>query len=760
MSTIEFCSRCGGPLPETGGACPRCLLAAGLEVQEPHRLGADFLDNLPLPDAQPVDPISLAPAQCHAMPAGWEDIMAGGRPTEKVGDRIGHYKLLQEIGEGGCGVVYMAEQQHPVRRRVALKVIKAGMDTRQVLARFEAERQALALMDHPNIAKVLDAGATETGRPFFVMDLVKGIPITRYCDENRLDTQNRLSLFIQICRAIQHAHQKGIIHRDIKPSNILVADHDGVAVPKVIDFGLAKATNDQQLTDKTLFTAFEQFIGTPAYVSPEQARLSGLDIDTRTDIYSLGVLLYELLTGRTPFENQRLVEAGLDEIRRIIREDEPPRPSTRLSTLDAAARTEVARCRQSEPPGLIHMVRGDLDWIVMKCLEKDRNRRYETTSGLVVDIQHHLNNEPVTARPPSQAYRFQKLVRRNKGVFAAGAIAVLALITGTAVSTWQALRATQAEQRAKTAAVGALASAKKSEDVLRFIREMFARAGGNYADRVSVVQMLDWGSTDAEEKFREQPDVSAAVQYSVGYCYSKIGRWNEARAFLERALKLQERLFGYVHADTLDTARELASVAFSQGRNAEGKALCRKILDSARVGMLETKEARRDQLAGFRAAELWAYRKLSDALMREGELSQARPFVDHLISAVKGGELAGIEAGHAWDAVAQMALARGQAQEAFEALDKALSYYGSGMGNPVQKAWTHGHRGKAFLALRDYSRAEPLMLQSLPVLQKRFGDSHWRVQEAFRDLVQLYTEVGRTNEAAKYREKLLDPKTR
>ena len=269
-------------------------------------------------------------------------------PAEKAGDRIGRYKLLQQIGEGGCGAVYMAEQEEPVRRRIALKVIKLGMDTKQVVARFEAERQALALMDHPNIAKVFDAGATETGRPFFVMELVKGIPITRYCDENHLSTEQRLRLFVQACQAIQHAHQKGIIHRDIKPSNILVADHDGVPVPKIIDFGIAKATTDQRLTDKTLFTAFEQFMGTPAYMSPEQAKLSGLDIDTRSDIYSLGVLLYELLTGTTPFDTKALLAAGLDEIRRTIREVEPVKPSTRLTQESAAAGVSPLKSSESD----------------------------------------------------------------------------------------------------------------------------------------------------------------------------------------------------------------------------------------------------------------------------------------------------------------------------------------------------------------------------------------------------------------------------
>jgi serine/threonine protein kinase/WD40 repeat protein len=348
-------------------------------------------------------------------------------PTEKPGDWIGRYKLLEQIGEGGCGVVYMAEQQEPVRRRVALKVIKLGMDTRQVIARFEGERQALAMMDHPNIAKVLDGGATDTGRPFFVMELVGGIKITDYCDQNHLSTRERLELFIQVCQAIQHAHQKGIIHRDIKPSNILVTDHDDVAVPKVIDFGISKATIGQ-LTDQTVFTAFAQFVGTPAYMSPEQAQLSGLDIDTRADIYSLGVLLYELLTGNAPFDAKKLLAAGMDEMRRKIREDEPARPSTSLSTMTVIDLTTAATRRHVEPPKLIHLLRGDLDWLVMKCLEKDRTRRYQTASALAMDLQRHLNDEPVIARPPSHSYRFQKLVRRNKLAFAAGGAVAVALI--------------------------------------------------------------------------------------------------------------------------------------------------------------------------------------------------------------------------------------------------------------------------------------------------------------------------------------------
>jgi hypothetical protein len=340
----------------------------------------------------------------------------------------------------------MAEQEEPVRRRIALKVIKLGMDTKSVIARFEAERQALALMDHPNIARVLDAGATETGRPYFVMELVRGVKITQYCDEHQLNTGLRLHLFIQICHAIQHAHQKGVIHRDIKPSNILVTLHDGVPVPKVIDFGIAKATLTP-LTEKTLFTAYEQLIGTPAYMSPEQAEMSGLDVDTRSDIYSLGVLLYELLTGKTPFDAKELVQSGLEAMRRTLRETEPPRPSTKLHTLLGGELTATAQHRRVEPQKLILQLRGDLDWIVMKALEKDRTRRYETANGVAMDVQRHLNHEPVVARPPSRIYRFQKLVRRNQGVFAAIGAVALVLIAGLGTSTWLFFKARAAEQK-------------------------------------------------------------------------------------------------------------------------------------------------------------------------------------------------------------------------------------------------------------------------------------------------------------------------
>ncbi len=520
-----------------------------------------------------------------------------GAAAEKPGTVIGRYKLIKPLGEGGFGAVYLAEQEQPVRREVALKIIKLGMDTRQFIARFEAERQALALMDHPNIAKVLDAGATAAGRPFLVMELVHGIPITDYCDNHRLSFRDRLKLFVQVCGAVQHAHQKGIIHRDIKPSNVLVTRVDGRPVPKVIDFGIAKAT-EQRLTEQTMFTEFGQFIGTPAYMSPEQADAGGVDIDTRSDIYSLGVLLYELLTGATPFDARSLRRAALDEIKRIIREDEPSKPSTRLSTQtdDLAS---IAERRGVEPKRLGLALRGDLDWIIMKALEKDRARRYETANGFAADIDRYLKDEPVTASPPSAAYRLRKLIRRNKQAFAVTAVVAVLLTFGSIGTAVGFVRATYAEGRALQAAesaeraraqeaaqrrladeqtVKARAERDKAERVTKFLTDMLAGVAPSVAQGRDTTLLREIMGRTAERvgaELADQPEVEAAIRSHLGVTFLQIRALEPAEENLERALALYQRINPEDNDDTASSLNNLGEARQFQERYAEAEELMR-----------------------------------------------------------------------------------------------------------------------------------------------------------------------------------------
>ncbi|MFL5340954.1 MAG: tetratricopeptide repeat protein [Gemmataceae bacterium] len=489
---------------------------------------------------------------------------------EGPGAKIGPYKLLEAIGEGGFGKVFMAEQEQPVRRKVALKIIKPGMDTAQVVARFEGERQALAMMVHPNIAQFYDGGTTESGRPYFVMELVRGVPVTHFCDHNHLQAAERLKHFVAVCQAIQHAHHKGIIHRDIKPTNVLVTLHDGVPVVKVIDFGIAKATA-QRLTEKTLFTNFGQMIGTPAYMSPEQAEMSGLDMDTRTDIYSLGVLLYELLTGTTPIEQDKLRAAGYAEMQRIIREVEPPKPSHRLSSLGDTA-TILAANRATDPKRLSKLLAGDLDWIVMKSLEKDRNRRYATPGGFAEDVERYLRREPITARPPSTAYRLAHFARRHRGTLAIASTLALVTLIGLAVSIWQAIAATRARNAAVTATVKASAKEAETQAVLDFVdRHVFAAArphgqAGGLGYDVSLKQALVAALDSVDASFQGQPLVEARVRQTLANSFLYLSDFTTAAQQLERARSIYMDLIGPDDSRTLAATADLANAYSALGR--------------------------------------------------------------------------------------------------------------------------------------------------------------------------------------------------
>jgi serine/threonine protein kinase/Tfp pilus assembly protein PilF len=681
-------------------------------------------------------------------PAGIAGTLDAPPLTEGPGTRIGRYKLLQLIGEGGFGVVYMAEQQEPIRRNVALKIIKLGMDTKQVIARFEAERQALAMMDHPNIARVFDAGATDTGRLYFVMELVKGIPITEYCDKNDLDTQKRLELFIDVCKAVQHAHQKGIIHRDIKPSNVMITLHDGKPVPKIIDFGIAKATQ-QRLTEKTLFTEYGQFIGTPEYMSPEQAEMSGLDVDTRTDIYSLGVLLYELLTGTTPFEADKLRSAAYDEIRRIIREDEPPRPSTRLSTLGEAL-TDIAKHRDAQPGELCKIVRGDLDWVVMKTIEKDRTRRYETANELAMDIKRHLSDEPVSAGPPSMRYRLHKFARRHRTGVAAGLLVAAAIVLGLVVSTTMYFQAEQALRMEAAARAEAERQAMISQAVTKFLTNKILNSLSPWkakSPEVTVRYVLEAASKNLESKFKDAPSVEASVRDTLGEIYMAIGKYKVAETHLERAIELRRDQFGKEHPDTLKSMTNLSEVYQAEGRYNEAEPLLVKAL-----------EIQRRVLGDESSGTLNSMTRLGSLYSEWGRYNKAEPLLVEALE-IRRRVLGEEHPATLWSMsnLGELYTRQGRYNEAEPLCVKALEIRRRVQGEEhIETLWSMHSVGELYTRQGRYNEAETLFVKSVEGRRRLLGEGHPETLWSMQCLGELYARQGRYDETAALYAKVLE----
>lgn len=651
-----------------------------------------------------------------------------------TGTMIGRYKLLEVLGEGGFGLVYMAEQREPVFRRVAVKVIKPGMDSRQVIARFEQERQALAMMDHPNIAQVLDAGESESGLPYFVMELVRGVPLAAYCDKEKMPIRDRLSIFCQVCRAVQHAHMKGVIHRDIKPANILVSTVDGRPVPKVIDFGIAKAVS-APLTDKTLFTEFRQFIGTPEYMSPEQATSGGNDVDTRTDTYSLGVLLYELLTGSTPFDPAELRRAGLFEIQRIIREVDPPRPSTRLGTMRETA-PSVAAMRATEPGTLTVSLRGDLDWIVMRCLEKDRARRYETPGHLADDIERYMTGNAVLAAPPSVAYRMQKFVSRNRLGVAVGGIVVGAVLVGVSGLAWGLVRAMRAgeseraqrslaEEEAKRAneeakrADGQAALAKRkalaADSAVHMIGEILSTAdraeqGGNAA--VTVREVMDRAAAKLDRDSNGvPPEVDASVRDVISQTYKSLAEYEAAQHHAQRAVELRRA----ANADPMDLARSLSGLASVQVQRGDYKEADATLNEAIRIAR-ETEGDESETLVDIQA-------QMAELLDRSGLAQQSIEMRRQILA---------------------------ERRRTKPAFDPAIGTALNDLGNSLVDV--------------DAAEATRLLTESLDIARRNHGAEHMTVSRTLSTLATLLTDAGKADEALPMlrealaiREKLLGP---
>ncbi|MEE9503147.1 MAG: serine/threonine-protein kinase [Candidatus Aminicenantaceae bacterium] len=647
---------------------------------------------------------------------------------------IGNYRIIQKLGEGGMGEVYEAEQTEPIRRRVALKIIKWGMDTKQMVARFESERQALALMGHPNIARVYDAGATEQGRPFFVMECVKGVPITEYCDKHRLNNRRRLELFNQVCEGIQHAHQKGIIHRDIKASNVLVMIRDDKPVPKIIDFGVAKAIA-QRLTEKSVFTEMGQLIGTPEYMSPEQAEMTGLDIDTRTDVYSLGVLLYELLVGVLPFKSEDLRSVGFDEIRRKIREEEPPKPSTRLTT-PGFDTDHAMNSRQTDLSTLTKQLKGELDWITMKAMAKDRTQRYASASELAADIMRYIKHEPVLAGPPSATYRLKKYVRRHKVGVAAASLVVLAMIIGITGTTIGLLKAVKAERIAKE-------ETETAQQVSDFLVDLFevsdpSEARGN---TVTAREILDKGVDKIEVELQAQPRIQSRLMETMGRVYRNLGIYAQAAQILEKSLSLKRKVYGEEHLEVAASLHTLAVLYDTQGKYQEAESLFRQSL-AIKEKILEEDHPEVAKSLNSIAVVNW----------NQGKYTEAEPLFQKSL-AIKEKALGpdDPEVGNTLTNLGALYHLQSKFEEAEPLFKRALAISEKVLGQDhPDVAASLNNLGSLYEDMGKREEAEPLYERALAIWEKALGPEHSDVGIALHNIANLYRDQGKYDKAELY----------
>jgi eukaryotic-like serine/threonine-protein kinase len=672
----------------------------------------------------------MSPQQSGANGADTEVTHTAGFTETSVGLDIGPYHMLQAIGRGGMGEVWLAEQKEPVRRRVAIKLIKAGMDTREVVARFEAERQALALMDHPAIAKVFEAGSTPQGRPYFVMEYVAGIPITAHCDQHKLTTRQRLELFVRVCEGVQHAHQKAIIHRDLKPSNILVSEVDGKPLPRIIDFGVAKATA-QRLTADTMFTRVGDIVGTPGYMSPEQADQTGMDVDTRTDVYSLGAVLYELLVGALPLDFRKL---AFEEVLRKLREEDAPRPSTRLRTLGEQS-SITAQNRGTDPAKLTRQLRGDVDLITLKALEKDRSRRYSTPLELAADIGRYLRNEPVLARSASAGYRARKYIRRHRIGVAVAAIVAVFLVSFAVAQTFELQRITRERDRATR-------ERDRADRITTFMTDMFKVSNPSVArgNSITAREILDKASKEIDPGLSKDPELQAQMMYVMGDVYDKLGLYPQARLLVTRAVDIQRRMLGPEHPDTVKSTQNLASVLYEEGRFAEAEKLDR-----------ETLNIRRRVLGPEHQDTLKSMNNLAVVLWAEGRFAEAEKLDRETLNIKR--RVLGREHPDTLNSMNSLALAlyaEGRLDEPEKLLRETLDIRRRVLGS--ENAETLSSIDNLANVLDDeghHQEAEKLLRESLETERRVLGPEHPETLQSMHNLGDVLYEEGRYADAEK-----------